>query len=175
MGKYFYTNTQYTKLKNNMVLLTAKNEQKNEHILEWFDKKKIKHEEKTLESGDYGFKILADPEMGYLKDTYFTDELFIERKNSLTELAGSINDYTFHNEIKRAINIKHKYLLVENDSWENVLEGKYRSEYRPESFWPTLHTFMTKYNLHIIFCKKETMGQMIYSICKSVLDREILK
>lgn len=158
-----------------MVILTQTNEQKNKHILDWFDKKKIAYKERAIPTGDYCFMMKENPELGYLKDTYFIDELCIERKNSLSELAGSINDNTFHNEVKRMMNIKHKYLLIEDDNWENILSHNYRSDYRPESFWPTLHTFMTKYDLHIIFCKKETMGQMIYSICKSVLDREILK
>lgn len=175
MSKYYYTDKQYTQLKNQIVILHANNEQKNEHILEWFDKKHIAHQGRALKTGDYCFMIKADPELGFLKDTYFTDELCIERKNSLGELAGSINDNTFHNEIKRMLNIKHKYLLIEGDNWEKILSHDYRSDYMPASFWNTLHTFMTKYDLKIIFCEKATMGQMIYSICKSVLEREILR
>lgn len=175
MSKYYYTDTQYTKLKNQMVILHANNEQKNEHILDWFDKKKIQHQGKALKTGDYCFMIKANPELGYLKDTYFTDELCIERKNSLGELAGSLIDNTFHNEIKRMGNIKHKYLLIENDNWEKILSHDYYSDYLPVSFWNALHTLMTKYDLKIIFCNKNTMGQMIYSICKSVLEREILR
>lgn len=173
--KYYYTDKEYTQLRANMVILHAGNEQKNSHILDWFDKKHIQHKERALKYGDYCLMIKADENNGIMKDAYYTDEVFIERKNSLDELAQSINADRFHNEIKGAINIKHKYLLVENGSWEDILNKKYRSDYSPASFWATLHTYMAKYGLNIIFCKPETMGQMIYSICKSCLEREILR
>ena len=70
-----------------MVILHTTNEQKNQHILDYFDKKGIKHKAKALKTGDYSFMIEACPELGFVKDTYFTDELCIERKNSIDELS----------------------------------------------------------------------------------------
>ena len=60
-----------------MVILHTTNEQKNQHILDYFDKKGIKHKAKALKTGDYTFMIEACPELGFIKDTYFTDELCI--------------------------------------------------------------------------------------------------
>lgn len=159
-----------------MRILCAINEQVNNHITGVFDKKKILWSDKALKTGDYCFCIEAAPELGFLVDTYFTDELFIERKNSLSELATSINNEAFHYELKRARPIQHKYLLVEQpNGWDGVLLHDYISKYNEKAFWATLHTFEVVYGLKIKFVSKENMWLAIYSICKSVLDSMILK
>lgn len=159
-----------------MRILCTTNEQVNDHITKFFDDKKIAWSNKALKTGDYCFAIDAAPELGFLVDTYFTDELFIERKNSLSELATSINSEAFHYELKRARPIKHKYLLVEQpNGWQGILMHDYISKYNEKSFWTTLHTFEVVYDLKIKFISKENMGLGIYSICKSVLDSMILK
>lgn len=174
--KQYYTKSQYNDLLTHLCVVHTTNEQKNDHITNWFDEQKILHEARALKTGDYCFKLTSAPELGYPIDVYFTDELFIERKNSLGELASSINDEAFHYELKRSQNIKHKYLLVEQPGgWEDLLQGKYRSQYNAKSFWATLHTFMVKYDLKILFLSKERMGATIYAICKSVLDGYVLK
>lgn len=131
---------------------------------------------RALKTGDYCFRVDACPELGFLTDTYFTDELFIERKNSLSELAGSINDEAFHYELKRARNIEHKYLLVEQaNGWQGILAHDYPNKYNEKSFWATLHTFEVEYGLKIKYLDKSNMGLEIYSICVSVLNSKILK
>ena len=106
-----------------MVILHTTNEQKNQHILDYFDKKGIKHKAKALKTGDYSFMIEACPELGFVKDTYFTDELCIERKNSIDELAGNIkeHDERFFKELNRMINIKTCYLLIENNKIDDII------------------------------------------------------
>ena len=174
--KAYYTAKEYKELLSHLCILATTNEQVNGHITDWFDKKKIKHTDRALKTGDYCFKIEACPEYGFPTDTYFTDELFIERKNSLSELASSINNEAFHYELKRARNIKHKYLLVEQpNGWQGILAHDYISKYGEKSFWATLHTFEVEYDLKIKFVDKSTMGLAIYSICKAVFDSYILK
>lgn len=174
--KPYYTASQYKDLLSHLVIVSTTNEQKNGHILQYFDKKRIAHESRALTTGDYNFKITACPELGFPCDTYFTDELFIERKNSLTELAGSINSEAFHFELKRAQNIKHKFLIVEQpNGWGGILSHDYMTKYSEKSFWATMCTFCVKYGVTPIFVEKDHMGLMIYSICKAVLDQYILK
>jgi ERCC4-type nuclease len=174
--KYYYTAGQYKELLKHLRILATTNEQVNAHITEFFDKKKIPWMERALKTGDYNFRIDACPELGFNVDTYFTDELFIERKNSLSELASSINNEAFHYELKRARNIPHKYLLVEQVSGlQGILTHDYPNKYSEKSFWATLHTFEVEYGLRIKFINKENMGLTIYSICKAVLDSKILK
>ena len=159
-----------------MRIICTTNEKVNAHITDFFNSKKILYTHRALESGDYCFRIDACPNLGFLVDTYFTDELFIERKNSLTELAGSINNEAFHYELKRARPIEHKYLLVEQPSgWHGILTHDYSTKYGEKSFWATLHTFEVKYGLKVKFLPREDMGLAIYSICKAVLDSKIKK
>lgn len=174
--KNYYTDKEYKELLKHLTVLITTNEQVNTWITDFFTKKKVPFANKALRTGDYCFKISAAPELGFARDTYFTDELFIERKNSLSELASSINNETFHYELKRARNIKHKFLIVEQpNGWEGVITHDYRSQYNEKSFWATLFTFQIQYDLKILFVSRERMGLVIYSICKSVLDSLIIK
>ena len=173
--KHYYTDSQYKELLKSLCVLCTTNEQVNQHITGFFDSKKIQYKNKALQTGDYSFAVLAN-NGGFPVDTYFTDELFIERKNSLSELAGSINSEAFHYELKRALPVKNKFLLVEqSNGWQGILSHDYPNKYSEKSFWATLHTFEIKYGLNIKFIDKSHMGLEIYSICKAVLDSLILK
>ena len=156
-----------------MVIQIDKREQRNEHIIEWFDKNNIQHMSKSFESGDYGFIIKKCDELGFVKDTHFVDELFLERKSTIDELANNLKGETFVNEIKRTKNIEHKYIIIENGSWEDILAHNYQSQYNEKSFYNTLLKLQAKYNIKILFCKDS--ARMIYNICKTILDLKILK
>ena len=178
--KNYYTQGEYKELLKHICIVGTTNEQKNDHIKAFFDKKKICFEERSLKVGDYCFKINACADLGFNVDTYFTDELFIERKNSLEELASSINNEAFHYELKRSQLIANKYLLIEQKEtqvhgWDDILNHNYSNNYNEKSFWTTLHTFEVRYDLKIKFIPKDKMGLAIYTICKSVLDSKILK
>lgn len=174
--KAYYTATEYKQLLDHLRIVCTTNEQVNGHITDFFDKKKIPYIARSLRTGDYCFRIDACPELGFACDTYFTDELFIERKNSLGELAGSINNEAFHYELKRARPIKHKYLLVEQaNGWKGILAHDYPNKYNEKSFWATLHTFEVEYGIKVHFVDKSMMGLEIYTICKAVLDSTIIK
>jgi len=175
--KYYYTQSEYKELLKHLCIVGTSNEKKNQHIASFFEKKDIQFETRALKTGDYCFKIKKCADLGFNADTYFTDELFIERKNSLEELSSSINDETFHYELKRSQLIEHKYLLVEvgSNGWKDILKHNYDTQYNEKSFWATLHTFEVKYNLKIHFVDKKDMGLAIYTICKSVLDSKIIK
>jgi ERCC4-type nuclease len=158
-----------------MTIVCATNEQKNEHIKAYFDKRNIKYIDRALKTGDYCFMIPKNGALGFEKDTYFTDELMIERKNSLGELAGSINNETFHYELKRSQGIDNNFLLVEQQGgWHDILTHNYRNEYNEKSFYNTLCTLMAKYDIKICFVPQIEMGLMIWSICRSVLSQYVL-
>ena len=173
--KPYLTEKEWKELLASMTIVCTTNEQKNEHIKAYFDKHKIKYIDKPLQTGDYCFMIPKNEELGFDRDTYFTDELMIERKNSLTELAGSINNEAFHYELKRSQNIRSKFLLVEQQGgWHDILAQNYRNDYNPKSYYNTMCTLMVKYELKICFMPKEEMGLMIWSICKSILNQYVL-
>lgn len=162
-----------------MVILCDTKDKQNSHIIDELDNQKIAHKSKSLKTGDYSFMIKACPELGFQYDTYFTDELCVERKNSLDELAGNLanksDDNRIFKEFNRMINIERVYLLIENNKIDDIFTHKYRSEYNPDSFIRTLLTWQSRNGMCIYFIEKENMARMIYELCKSCLDSKILK
>lgn len=178
--KNYYTDKNYKELLKNMVILVDTREQKNENVIKWFEDNKVRYEVKALKTGDYNMKIEACPELGFLADTYFTDELCIEKKNSVSELAGNIanaekDDNRLFKEFNRMIQIERNYMLIENNCVEDILEQKYRSNLNGTAFFRTLLTWQARNNMHIYFVRPETTGRMIYELCKNCLDANILK
>lgn len=171
--KFRYTEKQYKELLSSMTIQIDNREQSNQHITDWLIKNDIKYINKSFESGDYGFMIPKNDELGFIRDAFFVDELFIERKHDLDELAGNLKDNAFINEIKRTKNIDHKYLIIENGNWDDILAHKYQSKYNEMAFYRTLLKLQSKYNVKIVFTKKSP--EMIYNICKDILDSKILK
>lgn len=162
-----------------MMVLVDTRDQTNQHILDEFEKQKIRYKKKSLKTGDYSLMIECCPELGFQYDTYFTDELCIERKNSLSELAGNLanksDDSRIFKEFNRMINIERVYLIIENNCLDDIYKHNYRSEYNPDSYVRTLLTWQVRNNMHIYFVKEENMARTIYELCKNCLDSKILR
>lgn len=162
-----------------MIILCDTKEKNNDHILQYFDANQIKYKSRSLKTGDYSIMIEACPELGFLVDTYFVDELVIERKNGVKELAGNLanneEDDRFMKELNRMINVKNVYLIIENDKIDDIIEHNYDSKYNELSFLRTLLTWQKRSNFYLNFVNKENMGKFIYEICKNCLDNSILK
>ena len=107
----------------------------------------------------------------------FTDTVCIERKNSVSEIAGNFceKDDRFLKELNRMINIPNCYILIENDSLQDVIDGNYKSKLNSLSLLRSLLTTQKRSGFYLYFVKSESMGQIIYEICKNVLDNSILK
>ena len=73
-----------------LVVLVDTREKSNNHITEWFSKKKIPYESKALSNGDYSFYIPKQPELNIDRSMLFDKETMIERKASLDELSGNL-------------------------------------------------------------------------------------
>ena len=78
-------------------------------------------------------------------------------------------------ELNRMINIQNCYILIENDSLQDIIDGNYKSKLNSLSLLRSLLTTQKRSNFYLYFVKSESMGQMIYEICKNVLDNSILK
>lgn len=172
--RYYYTEKEFKELCKDIEILHDTREQENSHILDWFDKKNVKHSERALKVGDYTLRISPKSSDRHAC-AWFDDEIFIERKNSLDELVNSLKEKRFHRELKEASLIKYKFLLIENtQGYEDILNHNYRSEYNPKAFYNTLNTLQMRYILHIEFVPNPAlMGQRIWSICKSVLKEHL--
>lgn len=178
--KTYYTKKEYDNLMTYFTILVDTQEKNNKEIIDWFCRNNINYKCKSLKTGDYSFMIQKCPELGFLTDTYFSDELCIERKNSVSELAGNIanaskDDDRIFKEFNRMINVEKNYLLIENDNIEDIFTENYKSKLNPTSFLRTLLTWQNRNKMHIYFIKKEYMGRIIYELCKNCLDSKILK
>ena len=90
--RYKYSDKQEKQILKSIVILVDTREQKNSHITSWFDAKGVKWKSKKLDFGDYSFYIPANEEMDKPRDLMFTDEIAIERKAHLDELAGNLSE-----------------------------------------------------------------------------------
>lgn len=177
--KRYYTEKEYRQLIKHMVILCDTRDQTNQDILKEFDKQKVRYKKKALKTGDYTLMLEACPELGFSYDTIF-DELAIERKNSISEIASNISnaskdDDRIFKEFNRMINIERVYLLIEDDKVDDIWDKKYRSELNPDSLFRTLLTWQSRNNMHIYFVQKKNMAKMIFELCKNCLDSKILK
>lgn len=125
-------------------------------------------ERATLSYGDYTYNAIL-PDGKPLHDLTGTINPLcaVERKMNLDELAQCFTRGRdrFQREFERAAEHGCRvYLIVENGSWEHLLNGKYRSKLNPDAFKGSLDAWMVRYNTNVIFCKEETTGERIRSI-----------
>lgn len=151
-----YTDSELKKALSKLVVLTDSLEQVNGHILSWLDKKGIPHTERALETGDYSAQF---------GEYSFEDEVVVERKANLDEIAGNLTSGRdrFEREFTRAkANSTKVFLVVENASWSDIFLHNYRSKVKPESFAATLLSWQVRFNLTITFCKPTETANIIY-------------
>lgn len=130
------------------------------------------YERKTLDYGDYTYNFTLPDGSKLFTDGRIKGHAVIERKMDLDELASCFTHdrKRFEAEFKRALeNNATVYLLVENATWENLINGKYKSKFLPKAFLASITAWSARFNLKIIFCKSETSGRLI----KEILYREL--
>lgn len=127
----------------------------------------------TLDYGDYTYNaMLPDGAMIHDISGRVFPRCAIERKMDLDELAMCLTRERkrFVAEMQRAQEHNCRmYLLIENATWENILNGKYRSKFNAKAFSGSLAAWMVRYDLVPIFCKAETSGRLI----KEILYRDL--
>lgn len=91
----------------------------------------------------------------------------VERKMNLEELSSCLTHDRdrFRREFERAQQAGAvMYLLVENATWENLINGKYRTKFNPKAFLGSVMAWIARYGLRPVFCKSETSGKLIREI-----------
>lgn len=122
----------------------------------------------TLSYGDYTYDAVL-PSGAHILDADKTAEPLcaVERKMNLDELAQCFTRgrKRFQHEFERAAaNGCRITLLVENASWENLYNGKYRTKFNAAAFVGSVHAWANRYGMNLIFCKEETSGKIIRDI-----------
>ena len=153
-----WTETELREELKKLTVIEDTRENVNGHITKYFDDKHIPHIERKLESGDYS---------AMLGDMTLEHDVFLERKNSLTEICGNYTQARerFAREFTRAKADGAKpFLLIENSTIDDVFLGNYRSQLKPQSLIASIYTWMARYNTTVIFCKPENTGRIIYGV-----------
>lgn len=126
-----------------------------------------------IEYGDYTYNFtLPDGRLLWLPGDMIKPSVSIERKMDLGELSNCFTHdrARFKAEFERAIlNNASIYLLVEDATWENLINGRYQTQFRPKAFLASMTAWMARYNIRPIFCKSETSGILI----REILYREL--
>lgn len=162
--KYKYTDAEVKIILKSIVILydTREHDGKNDHILNWFDENKINYEKCKLPYGDYSFKLPQNEELGILRDTYYTDNICIERKANIDEIIG--NFATDRDRIEDEF-LRHKgimKLVIEDGGYSDIRNGNYTSKYSSKSAIGTLHSLTDRYGISFVFINKEDIGCYIY-------------
>jgi hypothetical protein len=101
-------------------------------------------------------------ELSIPRDLYFTDQISIERKNSVDEIIG--NFATDRNRIEDEL-LRHKgklILVIEDGNYNDIRNGRYASKYNSKSAVGTFHSFWQRYDVPFLFIDKDDMGCFIY-------------
>lgn len=156
-----------------MEILVDSREQPTERARKRYERFDCPYRRATLSYGDYAYNArLPDGSMIYDAESTVSPHCVVERKMDLDELAACFckGRKRFTREFERATEAGARiYLITENASWENLLNGKYRTRMRAAAFKASVIAFMVRYNLNVSFCKEETSGELI----KEILFRDL--
>lgn len=179
--QYHFTPSEMDKVMiEHFVILVDTAEKRNEHITNYFDEHKILWKSKHLNTGDYTLMITACPELGITQDLYFTDELCIERKNSLDEIIGNFNSSSkdgerVFKEFSRMSGITRNFLMIEGGSIDDILEGKYASSRKPSAVLRSILTWQARTQFCPLFIERENAGKLIYELCLNAFNTHLAK
>ena len=151
-----YTDKEINELLKQLTVICDSREQVNGHVTGYFDKCKVAHTTRKLDTGDYSAMI---------GDMTLEHDVVIEKKNSIDEIAGNftVDRQRFEDEFTRAKAEGLKvFLLIENCTWSDIFLHNYRSKLTPKSLIASLLSWQVRFNITIIFCKPSETGQIIY-------------
>lgn len=150
-----------------MVILVDTREQPSERAKRRYAAFPCPYRRQTLDYGDYTFSFVLDGKEIYSASERVKGPAVIERKMNLEELSSCFTHdrKRFEAEMVRAKESGSAiYLLTENATWENLINGRYKTKFNSNSFFASITAFMARYGIQVIFCKNETSGRMIHQI-----------
>lgn len=120
-------------------------------------------ERATIQTGDYSAKFLLPDGTWY----DMSNDVTVERKYALDELCMCFGSERkrFIKEFERAKeNNIRMWLLLENSSFKDAYNGRYRSRYKPKSLVASILAFQARYNCRIVMCDESVSGKLIHDI-----------
>lgn len=160
----------------NYKIITDTREKKNDHILETFDKNNIPYTKEKLNIGDYMIQ----------SDDGVIPPVAIERKANLAELLSNVTDKKSHDghnnrfirEVIAAEALGLKLIILIEDAayYENLLNGNYRNNIKPNAATGLVLSLLAKYShLHIVGIDKKYSASYINRILRLHLQEELKK
>jgi len=142
-----------------LILLSDTREKTNGNIKQYFESKHITINETALKSGDYSF---------IYDEIDYSNQFIIERKNSLSELAGNFTHKRerFANEFNRIFPAGEKIVLVEHsgNGIADIKAGKYNVNFNPKAFIGSLLSFSYRYGIKFEFCPKNLFPEYMFQL-----------
>lgn len=161
------------KMLDSMSIIVDTREQPSRRAEKRYEAFGVPYTRATLAYGDYSYNaVLPNGRPLCNEEMTISPWCVVERKMNLDELAQCLTRGRdrFMREFERAKDAGARvYLVVENASWENLLNGKYRTKMAPAAFEGSLLAWIARYDLQLMFCKEETSGHLI----KSILYRDL--
>ena len=169
---YKYTDREINDILKKACVIVDTREQKAKHITDYFDAKGITWRKEKLDFGDYTISIDAP---SVARDFYLQDYITIERKANLEELSGNLAHERERMIAEFSRTRGTLILLVENATYDDILEHRYNTKYEPKSYIATLKSFEARFGFSTHFQKdNKHSGAYIYQTLIYHL-RELLK
>ena len=147
------------------IVIVDTREKGHKKILEYFDNNNINYIVSKLDYGDYMI--------------YNNNNVVIDRKNNLLELAGNLCHTTEHERIKREISrakddgCKDFIFLISESKIKSIEDIKNWSsphtKVRGATLLKIMQTMKGKYGVRFIFCEKKKMGERIIELLNTDL------
>ena len=163
-----WTETELTAKLKDLQIIADSREQVNNHLTDYWDKKKVPYFTRKLDIGDYSAQL---GEMTLEKD------VVIERKRNLDEICGNLtaDRDRFEREFLRAKALGTKvFLIIENASWTDIYLQNYRSQLTPKSLMASLMSWQVRFNITVIFCEPENTPRLIHQILYYAAREQLL-
>lgn len=103
-----------------------------------------------MEYGDYSFYVPADESLGIFRDLYFDNEIIVERKANLDEIIGNLTGDKNRLKKELALAPPKKILIIEDASYADMVNGKYRSSFSAKSMFGSYHSLWHEFDVPII-------------------------
>ena len=163
-----WTETELTAKLKDLQIIADSREQVNNHLTDYWDKKKVPYFTRKLDIGDYSAQ---------LGDMTLEKDIVIERKRNLDEICGNLtaDRDRFEREFLRAKATGTKvFLIIENASWTDIYLQRYRSQLSPKSLMASLMSWQVRFNITIIFCEPENTPRLIHQILYYAAREQLL-
>jgi ERCC4-type nuclease len=170
--RYKFTDAEIKKIQDNLTVIVDSREQRNEHIIWYFDKKRIPYKVMKNDFGDYSCFIPKGTIDRFTSDIYFDRDIAIERKANIDEVAGNLKGdaarLTKELAHMNKYNIKYFVFLEDANYYDNLINGNYRSEYDANTLDQRIEKgVLARYDTILVPIDKKYIGRKIINVLRS--------